>query len=355
MQTKRGNRETAPNLESCKPLPIRDHYERWAHFSKRQYPKQRPTQFTDVELIDRAIAAGRDTPLGIIDTIAREFITHWLPECMLFWHQPADKQEDYIEAYKALATGLRSGVIDILKRIQCDKDEAAVKLRGVLQESAESQLQMLFDVCGVKLTDDEKPRYDPKRAASVHTDDLETNQNGIIYALSPLKEARILNSSLAWDLSDSQSTPHPLPAASLKRRFSQSNTPSPDLFSYPDPADNGQVWNSPPPANKRRKIALRFTSHTDTSTEHFRTPFHTTFRHRSDRDTIDLTADDDDNSNAIRAANRDPLTTTTTHSEGTSESESESEFPIPGSFLPRHTKRSQTDPTHSTQAIHNAH
>lgn len=264
-------------------LSCRDHYERWAEFTKRQYHRAKGTPWTSIEVMEQAEAAERDTPLGIVDTITREHIVHWLPElmtlkCKLEKCRPVDVATMCAQ-YKVIFGILRDNVLLIVNRVDSDGNVTVDKLRDALNNRIKVHVDAVFKLLEIHMNEADKHDYNPDNI----TRPLKSNDQA---PTEPIPEAHILNSSSAWtthnprhslsQISESITremtqifTTPVSPAmtdrllnrslsvtARRKRRHSQTTmSPEPD----PDPADNGQVWNSSPPASKRRKIEFSFT------------------------------------------------------------------------------------------------
>lgn len=298
---RRGTRDNAVDFSVDQRLPTRDHYERWAHYYKRQYPKRKQIPWADIEVLDQAVAAARDTPLGIVDTITREYITYWMPEIMLFVLAMDDDESDdgqtHVLIYKSLADRVRRGVLDVIRRVDCGKDEAANTLAAILEEKTEDRLSKLFVVFEDLLTDEERRVYKPAKFELLAQRTRELSYRSTKSRPESIPEARILNSSLAWELSDSriqQGTAHiqPKVPSPRKRKYSEMRS-SPG----PDPADNGQVWDSPKFEFKRQRFDFTFRStvqlpRTDEYTTTF--PHRGVGRSRQQYDTVDLTGNGDD-------------------------------------------------------------
>lgn len=297
---RRGTRDNAANFSLDQTLPMRDHYERWAQYYKRQYPKRKQTPWADTHILDQAVAAARDTPMGIVDTVTREYITYWMPEIMLFVLAMDDNESDdgqtHLLTYKSLANGVRRNVLDVIRRVNC-RCEVARKLATTLKEKAEHRLSKLFVVFEDLLTDEEKREYDPAQAKPASHQIHQVSHRLTKTAPESIPEARILNSSLAWGLSDSRiqrdsAQNQPKIPSPKKRKYSEMGS-SPG----PDPADNGQVWDSPKLDFKRQKFEFTFTSAVQlpqTGEYTLASPHRVGGRSRQQYDTVDLTEDGDD-------------------------------------------------------------
>lgn len=309
-----------------KHLPGRDHFERWMDFNKRQSPRSQQIPWTALQVLEMAVAAQRDTPMGIIDTVTREYITHWAPEIMLLEvsAENTDTNRDrslIVAHYKSLFDDLQNHFFDVLRRIDCGKDKAAEQLKSVTIERARYQLRgIYYELSKHDLRDEERDTYDPNRLATPFAENTETSRKKVKLTTDPISEARILNSAVVWDTHDTHkssselrdsvakemaqiftTTSHevsqslhvqPLVAPSRKRRHSQTRS-SPE----PDPADNGQVWDSLMPDTKRRRFEFKFTDTVRLSAKNGngrqpRFEVHSTTPRK--RTTVDLTMDGSD-------------------------------------------------------------
>lgn len=332
-------------------LLCRDHYERWTDFNKRQFSKAKQAPWADVEVIKKAAAARRDTPLGILDTIAREYITYWMPEIMLLQasvdEDISDDTAAMTEKYKTLFDDLRHHVFDVVNRVDCGNDEAAQQLRTSLMDKARDQLSKIFKTLKDDFRNEEKHVYDSEQLMMTRAKNLKATSGKSRSTTVPISEARILNSSLAWDAHDTHESPsqirnsvakemaqlfttttqeahqafHGLSPATIskKRRYSQIG-----LSPEPDPADNGQVWDSPIPDLKRRKFEFKFTDTVRLSDKNGngRQPrFEIYGKTPRKRHTVDLTMDGSEDENTKREAYRLK-----------GENAGASEFPMPGAF-----------------------
>lgn len=235
-------------------LPIRDHYERFERFTTRQYPKRRRDRFVDEDTADQAKVADRDTSLGILDTLARQFITFWLPEIELFLAEDAfNDPEVEREAYVRHANGLENNVIRVSDRIDCTIDTRASTLREALQERTMHYLVDLYEACKDVLDDEEKSDLDPsKRLAWRNQPSQPPATTPKKVTLETLSEARTLNSSGAWDLSEKANLA-PTTLSHRVRYFSPIRQ-----LDYADAADNGRAWSTAEPIVNNNKFEFEF-------------------------------------------------------------------------------------------------
>lgn len=279
--------------------------------------------WTDCDVMMKAVAAQRDTPLGVMDTLTRECITYWMPELMLHVDSIQEKRVHNITVdvtpYKTLFNDFRYQVLDVLSRIDHDGDEAVKQLKTAITTQTHTHLSNIFMPMRDELTDQEKHDYHPDRMAPSWTNKIKTSARKSKPISGPMTEARILNSSLAWDVRPSRQSPAQVPL-SRKRRYSEVRS-SPE----PDPADNGQVWNSPKLDLKRPKLEFRSTHTIRLSDKHQGYTTHS--RHELDgvsprkHNTVDLTKDGSEYEQENRAG----------YTFG-DQSPSASEFSMPGAF-----------------------
>lgn len=286
---KRNKTATEEEEPTDGPVLIRDHYERYALFMSRQYPRRKNELFVPEETANAAGQADRDTPLGIIDTIVREFICHWLAEAESFLADDAyEDAEEEKEEYKKLATYLADNTIVVSGQVDCTRDARAATLRDTLQKRAYAYLFQLFNACQEVLDDDEKVEYDPQRKGTRASRKNSTKTQGV------LSEARILNSALAWELVQEPTTPEiPRQPSPRKRRLSQMR-----FLDDIEAADNGQVWRDASEFDLKQLQKHKFdfeiinTIKVSGMTEY-------RYGHRTSEnkgaDTVDLTGDDQDN------------------------------------------------------------
>ena len=289
VQRKRA-RETATDDQADARLPVRDHYQRFEQYMKRQYPKRKQDRFTGECLAKRAEAAERNTPLGIIDTIAREFITFWMPEIELFLADNAYENEDIERvAYKRFVDGLEGHIMAVSDAVSCDKDKDAATLRDALQKRTTEYLADLYESCKEVLKDCEKPEFDPEQRSSRRS---KRSAAGNTKALTePLSEARTLNSSLAWSLADDTHESPPQRSTSPRIRH-LSPIRQLDLAEYSEAADNGLAWGNSEASKREFKIEITNTIKIrgSESIEAFAKE-HSKKRARNDDNVVDLTSD----------------------------------------------------------------
>lgn len=276
------------------PIPPRDHYIRYEQYHKRQFPKRSKHQFASEQLLQKAEAADRDTTMGIIDTIAREYIVHWIPEVEVFLEaDPSNDFEDDRTEYKRLVGRLLQGVLEIMSRVNCDNDQDARALREAVKQYVETHLRKLYDACSELLDEEERLQFAPSAQAlplRKKPDSWKQQEEEMRPRVEQLSEARLLNSSIAWSLSDARQpftlfkATEPLNARSCSRKRTLSKA---QLYEEPDATDNGQIWTPPGIEVKRQKFEIKFaTSAQDDILQE-------DIRAEQASNMIDLTADDD--------------------------------------------------------------
>jgi len=284
---RRRAQSTEDKDEANTGLPVRDHYERFEQYMKRQYPKRKQDVFAGKELISQAGAADRNTPLGIIDTIAREFITFWMPELEIFLADNAyDDEGVEREAYKRFASGLEHHVMLVSDRVDCSRAEDAATLRDALQHRAMQYLADLYQSCEEVLQDHEKSEFDPKQRSARRA------KLDIQKSTETFSEARTLNSSLAWSLTDDgKQHMHNRSPSPRARRLSPIRQ-----LDYTEAADNGQVWGNPEAGVGHYKFELEITNTIKVSGSDNLERFSHLKRQRhrmTDDNTVDLTTEED--------------------------------------------------------------
>lgn len=287
---KRRAGSTEEDDEADVRLPVRDHYERFEQYMKRQYPKRKQDRFAEERLTKQARTADRSTPLGIIDTIVREFIIFWMPEVELFLaDDPYDDEDLEREAYKRLVDGLEEHVMAVSDRVDCDRAGDAATLRDALQERALQYLADLYESCKDVLKDYERSACDPKKRSSRSPKTFNTRKAKP--ATGILSEARTLDSSLAWSLADNgDGMPSPRSMSPRLRHLSPIRQ-----LDYGDASDNGGAWGDPEAGAGKRKFEIEITNTIkisgSESIEAFRDAPSRTWGMTNDN-TVDLTAED---------------------------------------------------------------
>jgi len=284
---RRRARSTEDKNEADTRLPVRDHYERFEQYMKRQYPKRKQDIFAEKELMRQAEAADRNTPLGIIDTVAREFIIFWMPELEMFLADNAyDDAEVEREAYKRFANGLEDHIMLVSDRVDCSRAKHAATLRDALQNRAMQYLADLYQSCEEVLQSHEKFDFDPQQR-STRRAKLECQNPSEVFS-----EARTLNSSLVWSLTDDS------------KRETHKRTPSPRArrlspirqLDYAEAADNGQAWGNPEAGIGSRKFEVEITNTIKISgfenLQRF-SKFKRQRQYMTDDNTVDLTTEED--------------------------------------------------------------
>lgn len=252
-QKKRSKTEDLEQVEETTPerMPTRDHWVRLETFNQRQFLKRKREHFIPPDMMRQAETADRNTPLGILDTIAREFITHWMPEIELFLTEDAYDDDDVErQAYKKLANGLHENVVLVVSRVDASQDTVAKTLAAALQNCAQKYLARIYEACVEVLSDKEKQKYHSNEQRSYakdkeHIIEVEQKQPAGI-----LTDARILDSTMAWSFAGFGWSHSPKKRRLLQTRFAND----------PDPADNGQIWDSPQIEMKRHISEIRNTS-----------------------------------------------------------------------------------------------
>ena len=267
---KRSARGSSRDTRAYSTSAFRDHYERYELFSKKQRRAKDHKFLTGNDLLVRAIAADRDTPLGILDTIVREFIVYWIPEVELFLSEKSQSLDADKEESMSLATGLQAHVVRVARRVGCTGEADAAELRDTLLEYVQSCLSKLYERCKDVLEVEEKSLYSLESRKNVISAGCDTSVRHGSKGDAKVSEAHILNSSTLWDMADTKTLPIQLlpkrPAASSarKRRFSEAR-----LYEESDPADNGQAWEHSGQYVKRPKFEINlrqvnFSACTDT-------------------------------------------------------------------------------------------
>lgn len=242
MQKRRGKADDGEQLEDLRlcPIPTRDHWDRLQTFTQRQFPKRRPDHFVPLDVMRQAEAASRDSPLGILDTISREFITYWMPEVELFLADDAYDNDDIErKAYMRMADALSDNVVSVVDRINAKGDKTAEILAAAVRDCARKYLVDLYEACMDVLNEQERQTYNLKH--------IRQEQEQFMGSLT---EARVLDSSMVWSFSDLQR-----PASPRKPR-----RPQTQFLDEPDPTDNGQIWNSPSAEFKKRHFDVEITN-----------------------------------------------------------------------------------------------
>ncbi|KAK5070879.1 hypothetical protein LTS08_000528 [Lithohypha guttulata] len=284
---------TLPGQIDRAPILPRDHYIRYEQYHKRQFPKRSNHHFASEQLLRKAEAADRDTTMGIVDTIAREYIVHWMPEVEVFLEaDPSDDFEDDKTEYKRLVGRLVQGVLEVLSRVNCDNDQDAGALREAGKQYVEKHLRKLYDACSDLLNEEERLHFAPSAQALTlrEKSDWLKQQEEEMRPREQLSEARLLNSSIAWSLSDARQcstlfkAAEPLDARSYSRKRTLSKA---QLYEEPDATDNGQVWTPPGVEVKRQKFEIKFAMPAQDEI------LQEDIRAKQASNTIDLTADDD--------------------------------------------------------------
>lgn len=293
--------ENAPEL--CHPL--RDHYHRFEAFSRKQYP-ERESQFVIKLVAQKAASSDRDTTIGILDTVAREFITYWMPKVeLLFATDARNEAGKSSTTINKLAACLERDVLDIAIRIGCSDPDTRT-LRDSLVQQVRYYLRILSSRCETESnekvsTEDISAEFTKQIRSTAKA----RSKKEVNVALEVLPEAHILDSTIAWRLADSRErSTRPISPTSrqrCKRRFSQINTSE-----EPDPADNGQAWLIEANSAKRQRFkfsipkalavsGLNVHRHYDTSSAPGK---------HAKAQTIDLTTDDGTD---LRSGNEDEL------------------------------------------------
>ncbi|KAK5950579.1 hypothetical protein OHC33_008522 [Knufia fluminis] len=307
-------------------LPVRDHYERFEQYMKRQYPKRKQDRFADDALMRQAEVADRNTSLGIIDTVVREFIIFWMPEVELFLADNAYDDEDIErQAYQRLAGGLEKHIMAVSDQVDCGRDGAAAALRDALQERTMQYLADLYNSCEDVLKDHEKPDFDPKQRSSRRSKTALSDRPTATTEL--LTEARTLDSSLAWSLAgDRDEEPLQRSASPRIRHLSPIRQ-----LDYGEAADNGQIWGNPDAGTGKRKFEIEITNTIKISgSEDIETIGRKRFRDQAmaKDNMVDLTAEDD--SEAMPPGG---MSSNDWQEGGSGDGFVDaSEFPIPGAF-----------------------
>lgn len=329
----------APTGSKLQQLPIRDHYLRYEHFQIKQYPKRAVRQFCDVAVLRKAELAARDTTLGIIDSLTREYLVYHFPESEAFLDAEAsDDSEEDIAYYKRLATGLVGDILQVASRIDCGIDSDAGILRDVLLTHALRQLERLNSTCGDILKLEDTIHFSlPQSPLAIRS----KNNSPESVKADTMTDARILNSSLAWDLNDMPvstvervtETKATISVATKKRGFSEAH-----LYEDFEAADNGEAWSAPGIQVKRQKFEVKFRQVTDVvvandqEAHNLRSTKHSNTGARIKQfkeNVVDLTGENDrakmDESDKLYAEHRSAHKQQPDH-------DLESEFRIPGSF-----------------------
>lgn len=286
---RRRAQSTEDKNEASTGLPVRDHYERFEQYMKRQYPKRKQDVFAIKGLIKQAEAADRNTPLGIVDTIAREFIIFWMPELEIFLADNAYNDEEVErEAYKWFASGLEHHVMLVSDRVDCSRAKDAATLRDALQHRAMQYLADLYQSCEEVLQDHEKSDFDPKQRSARRA------KLDIQKSTEAFSEARTLNSSLVWSLTDDgKQQMHKRSPSPRARRLSPIRQ-----LDYAEAADNGQVWGNPEAGIGHYKFDFEITNTIKVSASDNPERFSDLKRQRqrqrmTDDNTVDLTTEED--------------------------------------------------------------
>lgn len=223
--------------------------------------------FFDDAVLRKAEFAARDTPLGIIDSLAREYLIYWFPETESFLDaEPSDDFEDDVAEYTRLAAGLIEHLLKALVRIDGSSDEDALSLRDATMKHVQRHLERLNDTCGDIVEAEEILHFSPPTSLlplRPKSNSSEAREQTAEARPEVLSEARILNSSLAWDLTEASSlkstaaTQSEVQAANIstvrKRGFSEAQ-----LYDDYEAADNGQAWTRPGVLIKRQKFEVKF-------------------------------------------------------------------------------------------------
>lgn len=241
-------------------LALRDHYARLEQFWSKKYPKQNRS-FVDASAAKAAISADRDSTLGILDTIVREFVTFWMPELEAFMEH--DQEDADKETYVRVIIEIEENIVNVVNRLDYIGNETAIVLQGALIKLIGSYLQDLFSMYESLLDDDERALYDPKNCISKGRSTNSHKNTTIKSVDESISEARLLNSAIAWEVSDHQeltTKPHvPVLKSLVKRSFSEAFDEH-----GADPADNGAVWDTCQTA-KRQKFEVKISKVIDVS------------------------------------------------------------------------------------------
>ena len=296
-------------------LPVRDHYERFEQYMKRQYPRRKQDVFTEKEVERRAEAVDRNTPLGIMDTITREFIIFWMPELELFLADDAyDDGEVERQAYKRFADGLENHIMVVSDRVDCSKSKDAGTLRDALQSRTMQYLADLYQSCENVLQEHEKSDFDPKQRSGRRAQ-FEDQKFTEVFS-----EARTLNSSLVWSLTETNK----------QETYRRSSSPRARHLSpirqldYADAADNGQAWGNAEAGTGKDRFEIEITNTIKVSGSRNPRRSEALKRQRAytpREDAIDLTAEDTSSGLLSHADGTDTYMFVET-----------SEFPLPGAF-----------------------
>lgn len=251
--------DSSDELTNVEPA-LRDHYTRIELFWRKKHLKQERI-FVDATVARLAISADRDHVLGILDTITREFITFWMPELEIFVGGSCNELEDK-DMYVKVVLGLEKHVFDAVIRLDCTKDKTAGTLRQALFGLVTSYLMNLFDMYKDLLSEDEQVRFSPYKPTSQGEARRPATSNSKA-TIETLSDARLLNSSIAWEIADihkKEPPPRlPLLRSPVKRGFSQAF-----LGDAPDPADNGAIWDTQG-TTKRQKFEVKVSKIIDLS------------------------------------------------------------------------------------------
>lgn len=239
--------------------PLRDHYSRFESFYTKRYPHSPDTKFANHELITSAASADRDTVLGILDTVAREFITYYIPEIetLLNSAKSENSKNQKLQSSK-LINSINEYILKVAVRIDPNNEKASATLKEVLQTRAQKYVDDLNEAFGntsetfdyTKDTCTNSPRPEMIGAESYR----EASESD----LDKIPDAQILDSTCAWSTIEPRKPlsqlMSPWSRISRKRRYSQTTG-----MNYPDPADSGQVWNVPGNKLKRQRLNIQAT------------------------------------------------------------------------------------------------
>lgn len=205
----------------------RDHYDRFNLFLSQQYPLSPESTFADPFLTKAATSAPRHSKLGLVDTLAREFITYWLAEVENFLATNHPRNGE-LQMFEPLWTGLKEHVRKPLQQTDCSNCRQAQQLRFVMLDWLDQYFVELYNDCKSNIPANKRCEYQ-----------LQLRPLTIREKSSHLSETRILNSSAAWDLHVSPYKKEDITMI----RFVEGPIQLPDYTTGPNPADNGVVWH----------------------------------------------------------------------------------------------------------------
>lgn len=205
----------------------RDHYDRFNLFLSQQYPLSSQSTFADPLLTKAAASTPRHSKLGLIDTLAREFITYWLAEIENFLGTDHPRNGE-LQMLESLWNGLKEHVREPLQQTDCSNCQQAQQLRFAILDWLDQYLVELYNDCKLNMSPNKRREYQ-----------LQLRSLTIREKSSHLSEARILNSSVAWDLNVSPYKKEDITMI----RFVEGPIQLPDFTTGPNPADNGVVWH----------------------------------------------------------------------------------------------------------------